>query len=182
MTRYTTERGIERIGYGAVVMQQQTGGCTVIRADDVRAGKGSASAQIQRVFEAADLLTDLDDLALTDLACHVPIEHRVERGLHFIEGEWRPGDALVTLAEGMGVEVRLDPLMTEVFLHVTSGATVRAAATAVGERAGVDAAQTDDLVAAAGAMVRELLALGVVVAGPPIGTPVGEETDGGVDR
>jgi hypothetical protein len=165
--RYTDERGIDRVGYGAVIMQQRTGACSVIRTDDVRAGRGSATAHVERVFAAHDLLADLDDNEVLDLICHAAAEHRVQRGIHYSAGEWRAGAALVSLDEGMGIEVTLDPLMTEVFFEVTSGATVLAAATEVGRLAGVAPDQLDELVAAAASMVRSLLALGIVEAGPP---------------
>ena len=103
----------------------------------MRAGSGSASAHIQRVFAAYSLLDGAEDEVLAQWTCHVPSEHRVERALHFVEGGWRNGDALLTLTEGVGIEATLDPLMSEILLRVTSGSTVGAAATEIG-RAGRD--------------------------------------------
>src|SRR5581483_903735 len=47
---YLAAQNVTRIGYGAVLMQQSSGPAQVVRADEVRAGGGSASAHVQRVF------------------------------------------------------------------------------------------------------------------------------------
>lgn len=162
--RYAVERGITRIGYGAVVMQQRASGCTVVRADEVRVGHGNATAHVERVFAASDLIPGLDDDALADLTCHLPPEHDVGRAIHVVDGEWRQGDTVVTLSEGVGIEATLDPLMAEVFVRVTSGMTVREGAEEAADLAGVPLEQRGDLLAAAAAMVRDLLSLGILVA------------------
>ncbi len=59
--------------------------------------------------------------------------------------------------------------MTEILLRVTSGATVAVAAAAVGQQAGINPEQVDDLLAAATAMVRELISTGIVEPGPASG-------------
>ena len=162
-TSYTAERDIERIGYGAVIIQQQAGRRMVVRADEVRAGHGNAGRHVERVFAAATLLVGLSDEVLAEQTFQVPEELRVERGVQLVDGDWQQGSAVVTLAEGVGIEATLDPLMTEVFLRVTSGLSVRAAATEAGRFAGVPLEQLDDLVVAAVAMARDLLALGLVL-------------------
>jgi methylase of polypeptide subunit release factors len=164
--RYLAEHRIDRIAYGAVLVQQHSGEQTVIRSDQVRAGSGSASAHIERVFAAYSTLSDVADDMIAGWTCHVPAEHRLERSLHFVDGSWRHGDALITLTEGVGIEATIDPLMSEVLLRVSSGATVAVAAAAVGEQAGINPEQVDDLVAASAAMVRELIATGIVEPGP----------------
>ncbi|HZZ95639.1 MAG TPA: methyltransferase [Jatrophihabitantaceae bacterium] len=164
--RYLAEHHIDQIAYGAVVLQEHPGAPTVIRSDQVRAGAGGASAHIERVFAAYSMLRDGAYRGLADWTCHVPAEHRMERALHFVDGSWRHGDALITLTEGVGIEATIDPLMSEILLRVSSGATVTAAATAVGEQAGINPEQLDGLVAAAVAMVRELIATGIVEPGP----------------
>jgi hypothetical protein len=167
---YTTDRGIDRIGYGAVIMtphtDARTDASTVVRADEVRGGEGNAGAHIQRVFAAAGLLAGIDNDAISELTVHAPVEHHVERELHCADGGWQAGHAVVTLREGVGIEVTLDPVMTEVFLRVTSGMTVNAAATDAGQLVGVSPEQLAELVVAAQAMVRDLLSMGMVVAGP----------------
>jgi methylase of polypeptide subunit release factors len=171
--RYAEERGIEQIGYGAVIVTPRDGEPVVVRADEMRAGRGNAGAHIERVFAAYDLLAGrADDAALTALTCHVPAGHQVERRIHFVDGSWRQGNAVVTLSEGVGIEATLDPLMTEVFLRVTSGLSVSAAANEAGQFAGVTFEQLGDLVAASADMIRELLAIGIVTA----------DADGRVDR
>ena len=97
--------------------------------------------------------------------------------LHFVDGGWRHGDALITLTEGVGIEATLDPLMSEILWRVTSGSTIAAAATEVGEHAGIDPEQAGDLRRAAVAMVRELIATGIVEPGPRTGLSFGEGSD-----
>jgi methylase of polypeptide subunit release factors len=163
--RYTAERGIEQIGYGAVILSQHDGESVVVRADEMRAGRGNGGAHIERVFAAYELLAGVaDDAALNALTCQVPDEHHVDREIRFVDGSWRQGNAVVTLTEGVGIEATLDPLMTEVFLRVTSGLSVTAAASEAAKLAGVADEQLDELIIAAGDMVRELLALGIVTA------------------
>jgi methylase of polypeptide subunit release factors len=163
---YLTEEGIERIGYGAVLMMRHDSDAAVVRADEVRGGQGNAGTHIQRVFAAVEALAGIHSDALAELTVHVPTEHHLERNLSFAAGGWQAGNAVITLSEGVGIEVTLDPLMTEVLLRVTGGMTVHAAAAAAGELAGVPPEHLDDLVVAAGAMVRDLLSMGIVVAGP----------------
>jgi SAM-dependent methyltransferase len=162
---YLGERGIATIGYGAVLVQQHSDERTVVRADEVRAGSGSAGAHIERVFAAHKALRDVDDDTLAEWTCAVPPEHVVDRSVRFVDGHWRSGETRLTLGEGVGVEATLDPLLTEVFLLATSGATVRAAAIDVGRSVGIAESEIEGLVAAAVAMVRELISFGIVVRG-----------------
>ncbi len=162
--RYTGERGIEAIGYGAVIVQQHDGAPIVVRADHVRTGHGDITTQVERVFAAHELLAGLDDDAVAGLAWQPAPELRVRRGLRHISGDWQPGETVVTLADGALVEATLDPMMGEILLRSTSGQSVRAAAEQVASLAELGPDQVPELLGAAVAMVRELVTLGALVA------------------
>jgi hypothetical protein len=89
----------------------------------------------------------------------------VDRSVRYVEGRWHSGETRLSLSEGVGVEVTLDALLTEVFMLTTSGATVRMAAADVGRSVGIAEDDLDGLLAAAVAMVRELVSFGIVVRG-----------------
>jgi len=161
---YTGARGIEAIGYGAVVLQQHDGEAIALRADHVRAGHGDITAQVERVFAAYDLVAGLDDDAFAGSTWQPAPELLVRRGLRHISGDWQPAETVVTLADGALVEATLDPMMGEILLRSTSGLSVRAAAEQVASLAGLDPDQLPGLVTAAVAMVRELVTLGALVA------------------
>lgn len=162
---YLAEHRIDLIGYGAVLLQRRDGERTVIRADEVRAGSGSAGAHIERVFAAHEALREVDDAALAEWTCAMPPEHVVDRSVRYVEGRWHSGETRLSLSEGVGVEATLDALLTEVFMLTTSGATVRRAAADVGRSVGIAEDDLDGLLAAAVAMVRELVSFGIVVRG-----------------
>jgi methylase of polypeptide subunit release factors len=159
---YTSERRIERIGYGAIVLREHAGEAEVIRADEVRVGHASAGPHIQRIFAAHDVLARLDH-DVSAAVCTIVDEHQVERGMRFDNGAWRYGETQVTLAAGLGLEVTLDPLMTEVFIELTSGRPVAVAAREAGLHTGLAGDDLDKLVGAACAMAHQLIALGIVI-------------------
>jgi hypothetical protein len=159
---YARDRGIDRIGYGAVFMQRAGSVGGVIRADELNAGRGSASAHIERVFTADRMTSSLADAAIAELQVRLPDEHRVSREVHNVGDSWRQVSTTLSLAEGLGVEITLDPVMAEVVLHMTSGSTVREAVVAASRLGGIPDDEQEDLHTAAVMVARELISLGLV--------------------
>ncbi len=165
--RYLDDRGIDAIGYGAVVQQRRSGAGRVIRADQVRAGAGSASRHIRRVFNAADILGSEPESVVADRTCKIPAEARID-GTFVPAGQgWTQGAAHLRLNEGVGIGADLDAVMTELILAVTSGATVEAAAESAAARLDLTAKDAAGLHAAGRSMVAELIALGLLELAEP---------------
>jgi len=159
---YARDRGIDRIGYGAVFLRPARSAGGVIRADELTAGRGSASAHVERVFDADRNLSSLTDDDIAELRCRLPDEHRVHREVHNVGDGWRQVSTTLSLAEGLGVEITLDPVLAEVVLQMTSGLTVREAVTATSGLAGISDDDRADLLTAAVMTARELIEIGVV--------------------
>ena len=124
------------------MQQRRPGAGRVLRHDEVRAGSGSASRHIRRVFAAADVPSGLPTRLLPDRTStpdlhdpdrsqdgrHVrPRRHRLEAGCG--------GTAAST--EGVGIRADLDPVMTEIVLAVTSGMGMDDASDAAADRMGL---------------------------------------------
>jgi hypothetical protein len=108
------------------------------------------------------MLRDLTGDQIAELRCGLPDEHRVTREIHHVGEGWRQVSTTLSLAEGLGVEITLDPVMAEVVLQMTSGLTVREAVAAACQLGGVAADERDDLMTAAVMTARELISLGVI--------------------
>ena len=167
-TDYLADRHIDAIGYGAIVQQHQPGAGRVLRHDEVRAGSGSASRHILRVFAAAaQLAAEASTGAgggpeLPERTCAIPAEARMDGTFVPADTGWTQGAAELRLTEGLGIRADLDPVMTEIVLAVTSGMGVDAAADAAAERMGLPEPKRQDLRASARAMVLELVGLGLL--------------------
>jgi SAM-dependent methyltransferase len=161
---YARGREIDRIGYGAVFLQGSRAGGGVIRADRLSAGRGNAGAQIERVFAADRMLRKLTNDAIAEVRCALPAEHRIRREIHNVGDGWRQVSTTLTLAEGLGVDITVDPVMAEVLLQMTSGMSVRDAVVVASQVAGVPDDERDDLLTAAVMSARELISLGVLTA------------------
>jgi methylase of polypeptide subunit release factors len=164
--RYIADHGIHQIGYGALILHGRTGPSSVVRADRVKRGAGSASAQIERVFAAHDRLAGADAEGVASLRWRPVPELAVRRDLHSVDDGWAAGAATLTLTEGTGVEATLDAVTTEVLLAATSGSTLGEAVNAVGRALDLEPDELDRLAEMSIAMIAELFALGLLVAEP----------------
>ncbi|HTR69537.1 MAG TPA: methyltransferase [Mycobacteriales bacterium] len=159
---YADSHDIDLIGYGAVLVHQRPGPAAVVRADQVRIGYGTAGGQIQRVFAANRDLARLGE-DLSDLRCSIAEEHRVQRAVRYVDGEWASGESSVTLDAGVGLEVGLDPVLGEVFFELAAGRSLSEAVADVGLRADLADAELDRLAAAGQAVARQLVSLGILI-------------------
>lgn len=160
--RYLTDRGIEAIGYGAVIQQRRPGAGRVIRTDEVHSGAGSAGGHIRRVFNAADILGTEPEAIVADRTCKIPAEARIDATLVPAGLGWTQSAAYLRLNEGIGIRAELDTTMTEIVLAATNGATVDDAADAAAERLDLTANDASGLHTAGRSMVAELIALGLL--------------------
>ncbi|HEY7815143.1 MAG TPA: hypothetical protein VIC62_17990, partial [Nakamurella sp.] len=154
-------------GYGAIVQQHQPGAGRILRHDEVRAGSGSASRHILRVFAAAAQLAAEatgagSEPELSQRTCAIPAETRMDGTFVPADTGWTQGAAQLRLTEGLGIRADLDPVMTEIVLAVTSGVGVDAAADAAADRMAMPEPNRQDLRASAWAMVLELVGLGLL--------------------
>jgi hypothetical protein len=167
-TDYLADRHIDAIGYGAIVQQHQPGAGRIVRHDEVRAGSGSASRHILRVFAAAAQLAAETSTGagrkpeLSERTCAIPAETRMDGTFVPADTGWTQGAAELRLTEGLGIRADLDPVMTEIVLAVTSGMGVDAAADAAADRMAMPEPKRQDLRASARAMVLELVGLGLL--------------------
>jgi hypothetical protein len=164
---YIADRGIRQIGYGALIIRGRTGPPSVIRADRMKRGTGSASAQIERVFAAFDLIAGLDDpTAIGTLQCRPAPELSVRRDLYPVDDGWAAGSATLTLTEGTGIEATLDALATEVLLAATSGSTIADAVDAIARALDLEPDDIEQLGETSNRMIAELVLIGLLCAVP----------------
>ncbi len=107
---YYAERGVSRIGLGAVVLRRRTGGTTWARACELPgAPLGPAHDHVLRLFEAGDLLAAREgEEALLRGRLRASDDHRVVQTLAPRRGEYVLRDAAVRLDGGLGFEGTVD--------------------------------------------------------------------------
>jgi methylase of polypeptide subunit release factors len=156
-------QGIEEISFGAVVVQRKDGVGQVLRCDMLRAGHGSASAQIERVFRAhADPAgtASTADGDFLDQRFRLADGNRLEQSLRPVDGDWQAEPARLVVTEGIGFEGTLDGVMVQVLLLLDGSMTARQAAQAVANQLETpDAASVMDVTEQ---MVRELYGRGLL--------------------
>jgi SAM-dependent methyltransferase len=121
---YDAEQNIDEISFGAVVMRGQPSGAAVIRCDPLRAGSGSASDQILRVFGAHDTLGDTHCPVL-ERRFTLVAGHQLDQSLALVDGSWQSGPTTLALMEGIGFELTLDSIMTQVLIGLDGSSTAQ---------------------------------------------------------
>lgn len=155
---FDERQGVDEISFGALILQRRDDQSRVLRCDRLRAGHGSASAQIERVFRAqADLLDGVD---LLDRRLRLAAGNRLEQSLSFADGEWRAEQARLVATEGIGFEGTLDATMTQVLVLLDGSRSARQAAEVVADQLGNGGAPS--IVDVTEQMVRELYGLGLL--------------------
>jgi hypothetical protein len=158
---YDEQHGIEQISFGALVLRGQPGAASIVGTDPLRAGSGSASDQIQRVFAAYDDLRRSKHPIL-ERRFRLVEGHRLDQSLALDSGHWNAGPTTLTLLEGIGFELTLDAVMTQVLIRLDGSNTAAQAtvqAGAVGELGDSDLAALRELSAQ---MVCELYRIGLL--------------------
>lgn len=172
---YDRERGIARIGMGAVVLRRRARGPNWIRAD-VMPGppRGPCGGQIQGVFAAQDRLGDLaTDRALLGEVFRVAEDHDVLQVLERRDGGYAMTSAVVRLTGGFGFRGAVDTHTLELLRRCDGR---RQLGDIVLEMTAGSGVAPDVLEAGVMAAVRRLVALGFMV---PVDREEGRKHDGG---
>jgi hypothetical protein len=156
---YYRDHGIERIGFGAVLMRGTDGAGSVVRADDAKVVDGSAGDRIQRVFAAYDFLREGPEIA--DLTVRLAPGHRFNQSLVCADGGWELAAAELEVGDGLAFTVRLDAVMAQVLVALDGSHTVREAVVATMPAIGIGEDQLPDFLDATTRMVRGLISLGI---------------------
>jgi SAM-dependent methyltransferase len=133
---YDAQQNIDEISFGAVVMRGQPSGSAVIRCDPLRSGSGSASDQILRVFGAHDALGD-EHAPVLQRRFRLAAGHRLDQSLALVDGVWQVGPTTFALIEGIGFELTLDSIMTQVLVGLDGDSTAQQIVGRVGADAGL---------------------------------------------
>ena len=163
-TDYYEKEGIDQIAFGAVIMRRRSGPANWVRADSITGGHGSASALVQRVFEAEDFLQRMgDDRALLEVKFVLVPEHRLEQRLASSRGQWQLQEATLSLAEGIGFQGKLD-INTALLLQGLDGSnTLVQTVRTVSAELELSRDETAEFTETAIAMAKRLYQLGFLV-------------------
>lgn len=163
-TDYYRREGIERIGFGAIILRRRSGGDNWVRADSFRAGSGSSAGLVLRVFEAEDYLRILDDDSklLRERFALVP-EHRLEQRMRSAGGQWQLDESTLTLTQGIAFRGSLDINTAQMLQHFDGRHTLKEAVSMARRDLGLPASDLAPLTETAVAMAKRLYQLGFLV-------------------
>jgi methylase of polypeptide subunit release factors len=127
---YYEQEGVAAIGIGAVILRGRNSPGWVRGFTAPGPATGSASAHILRIFTATDRLSRLrDDAELLDEQFALVTGHRLDQSLLYA-GEYGIAGVTMTLAEGIGLTVEVEPDVLPLLFELTSPVTIRTAARA----------------------------------------------------
>jgi SAM-dependent methyltransferase len=109
-TAYCAELGIERIGWGAVVLRRRDGANWVLALTTSGSRMAPAGHHLERLIAAQDALGELDGESVLTLAG----DHRLDRSVRLGGGVGVLERAFLRLDGGLGTRIELDPEMLEV--------------------------------------------------------------------
>ena len=109
---YYGSRGIEFIGYGAVVLRRSRNGRPWTRFESLRNGPtGPAGDQIQRIFAGQDYITSLGNPDALLSQAFIPAPGlRLDQSLCYSADAWEPALPATARDDRLGIELRLTPL------------------------------------------------------------------------
>jgi hypothetical protein len=106
---YYAGLGIEGIAYGAAVLHRRSGGGNWTRSAELAAGRlNPASAHLQQIFAAQELLRETTGDALLDARLGLVEAARFDRTERVVDGRWVLASAALRLEAGIGFGVNLD--------------------------------------------------------------------------
>lgn len=163
---YYRAAGIAAIGLGAVVLRRRRDGPCWARTVRMTAPpSGAAGGHVQRIVDAGDLRTALDDDAVTLGSIFTLVDgHRLEQSLTHRDGGYQTGAAQLTLDDGVGVTGAVDPLALHVILRIDGRRTLGEIVGQARDETGLDAGA---LTRSAIDTVRGLLAAGFLACRTP---------------
>jgi methylase of polypeptide subunit release factors len=108
---YYDGRGVEFVGYGAVVLRRLRNGRSWVHFEDSRNGPaGPAGDQIQRIFAGQDYLASAGSAdALLGQAFTPAPSLRLAQSLRYSAGAWEPALTASARDDRLGIELRLTP-------------------------------------------------------------------------
>ena len=163
-TDYYRREGIEQIAFGAVILRRRSTGTNWVRADSFRAGNGSSSGLVLRVFEAEDFLQGVsDDRQLLDERFALVPVHRLDQRLVARDGAWQLEEATLTLSEGIAFHGSLDIPSAQLLQQLDGSKTLKQAVLKMSHDLDLPAADSEALTETAIAMARRLFQLGFLV-------------------
>jgi methylase of polypeptide subunit release factors len=113
-TAYCAELGIERIGWGTVVLRRREGSNWVFALTSSGTRIAPAGHHLERLMAAQDRLEAADGDGLLDDALALADDHRLDRSVRLGGGVGVLEGAFLRLEGGLGTRIELDPALLEV--------------------------------------------------------------------
>ena len=160
---YDRRLGIERIGWGAIVLRRRSGSNWAKAISPGVSRLGAASDHVERLLAAQDYLASLDaDRGLLDGVFALPYDHRFDQTFTLSAGEGVLERSALRLEGGLRTECELDPFSVRIVVLLDGRRSLReliveAAADAPGSP------EPDEFAAQTLPTVARLLELGLIV-------------------
>jgi hypothetical protein len=153
--------GIERIGWGALVLRRRPAAAGRVSAIDAPITPfGPAGAHVLRLLAAQEPADRLDGAGLLVARLALCDDVRVEQSIAFRAGEGVIERALLRLEGGLGLQAEVDPNVPRMLSLLEAGVPVGEVVAEAARELGAAGADADEVAAAALASVRELVRLG----------------------
>jgi hypothetical protein len=152
---------IRAIASGALILRRRSGRNWVHGVRLAGPGRGDAAAQVQRIAAGRDLLEQAGDEELLELALDIPGAHRLDQSLVSRDGEYSIEPATLVPAEGLAIDVMIDPALIPVVLRLDGSQRLRDIVTEIAAGTGED---VEDLRRRVLGLARRLLESGLAAA------------------
>jgi SAM-dependent methyltransferase len=162
---YCAQRGIDAVGFGAIVLRRRTGMRNWVRAETLPLDSlAAASAHTLRAFAGNDLLGDLaGDHALLQRRFRLTEHHRLRQSLTCADGRCEVAATTLELTDGLAFSVTLDRYTTLLLPQLDGTRSLRQVLENVAAGLDLPDAARSQFVPAALPAVRRLLQLGFLV-------------------
>ena len=159
-TSYHRELGIERVGWGAIVLRKRSGANGVTAAHVSLTAIEPSGDHVRRLFRAQETLARLDGGAILDARLAFAPDARLEQTVAFQDGEGMIERALIRLDGGLRLQVELDPRMPKLLSLLDAGGTVGEVVAEAARELAAAGADAERIVSAALDSLRLLVELG----------------------
>jgi SAM-dependent methyltransferase len=124
-TTYYRELGIERIGWGAVVLRRRSGASWVRAESPAAVSPLPAGHHVARLLRNQDVLARLDERTLGDSVFRLADDHRIEQTLILRDGGGVVEEVVLRLDGGFGFQLNLDGPSTHALSFLDGRRTLR---------------------------------------------------------
>jgi methylase of polypeptide subunit release factors len=152
--------GIERIGWGALVLRRRTGPNGFTTAVAALTACDRAGGHLRRLLDAHDDCARLAGAALLDARLSLHDDVRLDQSVLFRDGEPLLERAMVRLDGGLRLQVELEPHLPGVLAQLDAGRPVGEVVEEVARQVGDRGADADEWAAAALSAIRLLVRSG----------------------